>query len=1040
MIKSLRKWWAQGPGRGDVLGINRRNLDFVFADYTPGKFRDLDDKLAAKRVLDEVGVPVPRTLGVVRGPQDWPVLEEILAAQDSLVIKPANGWGGRGILVLNKRDGQWLRPGSLPISVAEIHAHVSDVLSGIYSLDEENDAAIAEELIRPHAFFARIGPTGLCDLRIVLEDSRPVQAMCRVPTQASDGKANLHGGGVGLGIDLADGRVNGAVVNDRQITRHPDSNQALLGLQLPLWPECLALAVAASQAVDVRYVGVDIVVDRRRGPLILEVNARPGLAIQIANAQPQAVSSPAAGSRWDRATNLVNWILLACLALSPLGYHWWQNKFTEAIVVDVSARQTRATVTMEPEPARDEAASSTAVQFEEVALTESSLTFGEARAATAAGDTARAKALYRSALPDSALAPFALNNLAVLARRAGRDSLALDYLQEAIDRYPEYQRGYYNLGLILADQNQTAAARLAFQRSLDLKPNHAASWLGLGALEFDAGNLAVAQKALLSAIRYEPTSTRARLKLGLCYRVQGNMASAAATLTELAALDPEHEPAVYWLARACRDLTGSAAADSLGYLVQTRQMLDAFAARTPRLDSMRGELAYLAADLALARAVFETLSRARYRPGYHQMALAATALQLGDWDAAAAAAPKSERAAPEAARHLSYLAQLGQAVSDPTAAAPNPAAATAPLAGLVASYLAGNHRQISDALGAWEAANPPEQTAWVRWLVGRAQAGDRDRALDLPGAVEGFTVRRPGLDDHSSVSRTYALYLGYALATRSGDTEAAARFIAVLRQVQPDFLPLLRRDFAAAVGMGERSQALQLGERRLELGDSDPHFVLELAEVTRLNGKYRTARRLLRSTAAPIQETPAAIILAARLDTRAGKNDQAVANLGRLVDRAPTEIEARFALGESQLAAGRERQAEQELRAALDLNPSRLDIRRALARVLMKRSRYGPAAHEWSILLTFDGDDASDRFSYALCLQRSGDNEAALREYDTVLRLSPDRTSAVFNRGLALLRLGRDAEARRSFEHMLELVPSHEPSLRKLAELEGKNR
>ncbi len=1038
MITRLRQWWAQGPGRGDVLGINRRNLDFVFADYTPGKFRDLDDKLAAKKVLEAVGVPVPRTLGVVRGPRDWPVLDDLLANHDSMVIKPANGWGGRGILVLNKCDEQWQRPGQTPVSAAEIRTHLSDVLSGIYSLDEENDAAIVEELIRPHAFFASIGPTGLCDLRIVLEDGQPVQAMCRVPTQASDGKANLHGGGVGLGIDLVDGRVNGAVVNDQRVTRHPDTGQPLLGLQMPLWPACLDLAVAASQALDVRYVGVDIVVDQRRGPLILEVNARPGLAIQIANAQPQPVSPPVVGSRWDRATNLINWILLACLALSPLGYHWWQNKFTEAIVVDVTARQTHATLTVEPEPTQDEAASSTAVQFEEVALTESSATFAAARAATAAGDIVRAKTLYQSALSDSALAPFALNNLAVLARRAGRDSLALDYLQEAIDRYPEYQRGYYNLSLILADQRQTAAARLAFQRSLDLKPNHAGSWLGLGALEFDAGNLGVAEQALLNAIRYRPTGTRARLKLGLCYRLQGKMPAAAAMLTELVALDPEHEPGAYWLARTCRDLVTGAAADSRDYVVRTRQLLETFASRTPRLESMRGELAYLAGDLARARSVFAALSQTSYRPGYHNLALAATTLQLGDWDAAAGL--DSERAEPEAAGHLSYLARLAQAVSDPNVAVPNPAAATTPLADLVASYLTGDHRRISDALAAWEAANGPGQSAWVRWLVGRGSAGDRDRALDLPQAIKGFTVPRPALDDHHAVSQTYAIYLGYALAVRNGDNEAAARCAAVLQRTQPDFLPLLRRDFGDAVGMDERSLALDLGERLLELGYADPHFMLELAEVARLSGKYRTARRLLRSTAAPIQETPAAVVLAAHLDIRAGKTDQAVASLRRLVDRAPTEIEARFALGQAQLAAGRKRRSEQELRAALDLDPSRLDIRRALARVLMKRNKYGLAAHEWSILLTFVGDDASERFSYALCLQRSGDNEAALREYDTVLRLSPDRTSAVFNRGLALIRLGRDAEARDSFKHMLELIPSHEPSLKKLAELEGKNR
>jgi D-alanine-D-alanine ligase-like ATP-grasp enzyme len=31
------------------------------------------------------------------------------------------------------------------------------------------------------------------------------------------------------------------------------------------------------------YLGVDVVLDAQRGPVILEVNVRPGLAVQLAN-------------------------------------------------------------------------------------------------------------------------------------------------------------------------------------------------------------------------------------------------------------------------------------------------------------------------------------------------------------------------------------------------------------------------------------------------------------------------------------------------------------------------------------------------------------------------------------------------------------------------------------------------------------------------------------------------------------------------------------------------------------------------------------
>jgi hypothetical protein len=45
------------------------------------------------------------------------------------------------------------------------------------------------------------------------------------------------------------------------------------------------MARRVADAVDLGYLGVDIVVDRDQGPLLLEANARPGLAIQIANGQ-----------------------------------------------------------------------------------------------------------------------------------------------------------------------------------------------------------------------------------------------------------------------------------------------------------------------------------------------------------------------------------------------------------------------------------------------------------------------------------------------------------------------------------------------------------------------------------------------------------------------------------------------------------------------------------------------------------------------------------------------------------------------------------
>ena len=64
------------------------------------------------------------------------------------------------------------------------------------------------------------------------------------------------------------------------LTRHPESNQRLTGHQVPLFAEAVRIAIATAMCAPLGYVGIDIVIDAFLGPLVLEINARPGLEIQ----------------------------------------------------------------------------------------------------------------------------------------------------------------------------------------------------------------------------------------------------------------------------------------------------------------------------------------------------------------------------------------------------------------------------------------------------------------------------------------------------------------------------------------------------------------------------------------------------------------------------------------------------------------------------------------------------------------------------------------------------------------------------------------
>ncbi len=76
--------------------------------------------------------------------------------------------------------------------------------------------------------------------------------------------------------------LTGVLGND-VVDEHPDTGALIAGLQIPHWDFILASAARAYEVTELGYLGVDIVIDADLGPLILEMNARPGLNIQIAN-------------------------------------------------------------------------------------------------------------------------------------------------------------------------------------------------------------------------------------------------------------------------------------------------------------------------------------------------------------------------------------------------------------------------------------------------------------------------------------------------------------------------------------------------------------------------------------------------------------------------------------------------------------------------------------------------------------------------------------------------------------------------------------
>jgi alpha-L-glutamate ligase-like protein len=267
-----------------VLGINRRNRDYVLACNPRRLYPRVDDKLETKRLAQAAGIAVPDLYGVVSIYRQVRELPALLAGREDFVIKPAGGSGGSGVLVVTGRAGASFRTaGGDLASPEDLAFHVSNVLSGAYSLGGHPDRAMVEYRVRFDPVFERISFQGVPDLRFIVYLGVPVMAMVRLPTRASQGKANLHQGAIGAGIELPTGRTGTAVWRDSVVSKHPDTGQDVTGVQVPHWEQLLGLAASCTELVGLGYLGVDLVLDRERGPLMLELNARPGLQVQIAN-------------------------------------------------------------------------------------------------------------------------------------------------------------------------------------------------------------------------------------------------------------------------------------------------------------------------------------------------------------------------------------------------------------------------------------------------------------------------------------------------------------------------------------------------------------------------------------------------------------------------------------------------------------------------------------------------------------------------------------------------------------------------------------
>lgn len=268
----------------DILGINARSADYLRGNLK-GPRRRADDKLLTKKMLVKHKIPHPKLLAKLKTRKgvvnfNWTKLP------GGFVIKPAAGLGGKGVLIVKKKlkdRDKWVLAGGKLAGADDLSLHAADIVEGRFSRNGLSDVAMIEERVRIHPKFKKLAVGGTPDVRVIVYNKVPVMAMLRLPTEESGGKANLHQGAIGLGIDMATGITTFGVYKDELINHLPDLKKKVNGIVIPSWKKILLMAAETQRTSRLNYLSVDMLIDEERGPLVLELNDQPGLSIQLAN-------------------------------------------------------------------------------------------------------------------------------------------------------------------------------------------------------------------------------------------------------------------------------------------------------------------------------------------------------------------------------------------------------------------------------------------------------------------------------------------------------------------------------------------------------------------------------------------------------------------------------------------------------------------------------------------------------------------------------------------------------------------------------------
>jgi len=234
-----------------------------------------DDKEICYQICKSYYLPLPKQYGCIDTSDDYrnrivSILES--NPNDTLIIKPVRGAGGKDIVLANKQEGA---------------ITIRDGLE-TYGLNEYElkNRSVVQKYLKQHQSLQKISST-FNTIRVVTmltkaSDFLLVGAFIRFGV-ASSYVDNLCSGGIAVGVDVASGKLFNVAYdfNSQNYACHPTSGIYFSEITIPLWGDIVSLAEKTQSCFKYyKLLGLDIGVTED-GPVLIEINpAHDNIALE----------------------------------------------------------------------------------------------------------------------------------------------------------------------------------------------------------------------------------------------------------------------------------------------------------------------------------------------------------------------------------------------------------------------------------------------------------------------------------------------------------------------------------------------------------------------------------------------------------------------------------------------------------------------------------------------------------------------------------------------------------------------------------------